>query len=252
MKNPRNILITGGSSGIGESLALEYAAPGVFLALTGRDTARLEAVAEHCRQLGADVTASTIDVRDRAAMESWIKQLDVEQPLDLVIANAGVGFSTSGDKSLAGIAEATFAVNVGGVFHTIHPAIEAMKTRGQGQIAILSSIAGLVGMPGHPAYSASKNAVRAYGEAMRGDMRRHGIEVSVICPGYVESRMTAQNRFKMPFLMTPGKAARIIAKGLARNKPRIAFPWQTYYAVRFLTFLPNGLVTALLSKGPTK
>lgn len=250
MKNPRNILITGGSSGIGEALALHYAAAGIFLALSGRDTERLEAVAARCRERGAAVTAEALDVTDRAAMEAWLRQVDDKNPLDLVIANAGVGFGAS--KSLADIAEVTFSVNVSGVFHTVHPAIDAMKTRGQGQIAILSSIAGLIGMPNHPAYSASKNAVRAYGEAMRGAMSRHGIEVNVICPGFVESRMTAENRFHMPFLMNSEKAASIIARGLARNKSRIAFPWPTYYAARLATFLPNGLLTRLLSMGPKK
>ena len=252
MKNPKNILITGGSSGIGEALALHYAAPGISLALSGRDSARLQAVAARCRDQGAEVIASTVDVADRSAMESWIRELDERNPLDLVFANAGVGFGFRRNMSLAKIAEATFAVNVSGVFHTVHPAIDAMKTRGQGQIAVVSSIAGLTGMPGHPAYSASKNAVRAYGEALRGAMKRHGIEVNVVCPGYVESRMTAQNRFKMPFLMTSEKAAGIIVRGLARNKPRIGFPWPTYSIVRFLTFLPSGLVSRLLSMGPGK
>lgn len=252
MKNPKSILITGGSSGIGEALALHYAAPGVFLALSGRDAARLQEVAARCRKQGALVTAETIDVTDRAAMESWLAGVDDERPLDLVIANAGVGFGSHGGMSLAEIAEATFAVNVDGVFHTVHPAIKAMKTRGRGQIAILASIAGLIGMPNHPAYSASKNAVRAYGEAMRGAMSRHGIEVNVICPGFVESRMTAQNRFHMPFLMDTGKAVRIIARGLARNKARIGFPWQIYYAVRLMSMLPTGPVTRLFSRGPEK
>jgi short-subunit dehydrogenase len=252
MKNPKNILITGGSSGIGEALALQYAAPGVFLALSGRDAARLAAVAERCREQGAEVSAETIDVTDRAAMEAWLAKVDDEHPLDLVVANAGVGFGSQTQMSLADIAEATFAVNVSGVFHTVHPAIKAMKTRGQGQIAILASVAGLIGMPNHLAYSASKNAVRAYGEALRGVMSRHGIEVNVICPGFVESRMTAENKFHMPFFMDSDKAARFITRGLARNKARIGFPWQLYYAVRLLGMLPIELATRLLGRGPEK
>lgn len=252
MKNPKNILITGGSSGIGEALAMHYAAPGIFLALSGRDAARLEAVAASCRELGAEVAAEIIDVADRAAMEGWLAKIDDGHPLDLVVANAGVGFGSQGQMSLADIAERTFAINVSGVFHTIHPAIQAMKTRGQGQIAIIASVAGIIGMPNHLAYSASKNAVRAYGEAMRGAMSRHGIEVNVVCPGFVESRMTAENKFHMPFFMDAGKAVRIIARGLARNKARIGFPWQIYYAVRFMSMLPTGPVTRLFSRGPEK
>ncbi len=249
MKNPRNILITGGSSGIGEALALHYAAPGIFLALSGRDTERLEAVAARCRERGAEVTAETVDVTDRAAMEAWMRQVDDKNPLDLVIANAGISIGRNASNTLADIAEKCFAANVSGVFHTIHPAIDAMTARARGQIAIVASVAGLMGMPGHPVYSASKNAVRAYGEALRGTLAPHGIEVNVICPGFIESRMTAKNDFPMPFIMTAEKTARIIARGLARNKARIVFPWQLYYLVRLMTFLPIGLATKLLSRG---
>ena len=249
MKNPRNILITGGSSGIGEALAMHYAAPGVFLALSGRDTARLEAVAARCREQGAEVAAETVDVTDRPAMEAWMHQVDAKKPLDLVIANAGISMGRNASNTLADIAEKSFAANVSGVFHTIHPAIDAMTARARGQIAIVASVAGLMGMPGHPVYSASKNAVRAYGEALRGTLAPHGIEVNVICPGFIESRMTAKNDFPMPFIMTAEKAARIIVSGLARNKARIAFPWQLYYLVRLITFLPIALATKLLGRG---
>ena len=249
MKNPRNILITGGSSGIGEALAMHYAAPGVFLALSGRDTARLEAVAARCREQGAEVAAETVDVTDRPAMEAWMHQVDAKKPLDLVIANAGISMGRNASNTLADIAEKSFAANVSGVFHTIHPAIDAMTARARGQIAIVASVAGLMGMPGHPVYSASKNAVRAYGEARRGTLAPHGIEVNVICPGFIESRMTAKNDFPMPFIMTAEKAARIIVSGLARNKARIAFPWQLYYLVRLITFLPIALATKLLGRG---
>ncbi|MCH8861631.1 MAG: SDR family NAD(P)-dependent oxidoreductase [Proteobacteria bacterium] len=249
MKNPRNILITGGSSGIGEALAMHYAAPGVFLALSGRDTARLEAVAARCREQGAEVAAETVDVTNRPAMEAWMHQVDAKKPLDLVIANAGISMGRNASNTLADIAEKSFAANVSGVFHTIHPAIDAMTARARGQIAIVASVAGLMGMPGHPVYSASKNAVRAYGEALRGTLAPHGIEVNVICPGFIESRMTAKNDFPMPFIMTAEKAARIIVSGLARNKARIAFPWQLYYLVRLITFLPIALATKLLGRG---
>lgn len=249
MKDPKNILITGGSSGIGEALALRYAGTGIFLALSGRDAARLEAVAAACRERGAEVAAGTVDVADRAAMEAWMRVVDEAHPLDLVIANAGISIGRNASNSLADIAEKCFAANVSGVFHTFHPAIDAMTARGGGQLAVVASVAGLLGMPGHPVYSASKNAVRAYGEALRGTLAPLGIEVNVICPGFIESRMTAKNDFPMPLIMTPEKAAGIIIRGLARNKARISFPWQLYYLVRLMTFLPIGLATKLLSRG---
>ena len=100
-----------------------------------------------------------------------------------------------------------------------------MATRGRGQLAVVSSLAGFRGLASSPAYSASKAAVRVYGEAMRGFAARYGVEVSVVCPGFVRSRLTATNQFPMPLLMDSDKAARIIAKGLERNRGRIAFPW---------------------------
>lgn len=251
MKATKSILITGASSGIGEALALHYAADGVSLALTGRNRERLEAVAEKCRARGADVSPKIIDVADKPAMQLFINELDDARPLDLVIANAGVGLPGK-DLSAGEIAEKTFAINVNGVFNTIHPALECMKARNGGQIAINSSVSALVGMPGAPAYSASKAAVLHYGEALRGVYAHRGIRINVICPGFVRTRMTAGNRFKMPFLMDSERAARIIARGLAKDKGVIGFPWQTYAAVRLLEILPRGFTGSLLRRSPRK
>ena len=113
-----------------------------------------------------------------------------------------------------------------------------MKERKQGQIAIMSSLSGYIGLPSAPAYSASKGAVKLYGEALRGALKKDGIQVNVICPGFVESRITDKNTFYMPFKMSANKAARIIATGLINNKPRIAFPLPMVFMVWFLSVLP--------------
>lgn len=252
MENPRSILITGASSGIGEALAEHYAAPGVTLAISGRNEERLRAVAERLRANGAEVIAARIDVADQAAMADWINEVDVRASLDLVVANAGIGVPAESGLPLAERTRKTFEVNVGGVFNTIHPALERMKARSRGQIAIVSSVAGLIGMPGFAPYSASKNAVRAYGEALRGVYGKHGIEINVICPGFVVSRMTAGNSFRMPFLVETGEAAKRIARGLARNKGRIVFPWPMYGFVRFLQILPVPLSERITRRGPRK
>ena len=252
MKNPKRILITGANSGIGEALALEYAAEGVFLAISGRNEERLQAVTKELQAKGATVDARVINVTDEAAMAVWIKSLAEEGPLDLVVANAGVGFGAGTKMSLHERAIKTFEVNVTGVFNTVHPAIDVMKQQGFGQIAIVSSIAGFLGMPGNPAYSASKNTVRAYGESLRGAYANRNIEVNVICPGYVISRMTAQNNHKMPFLMTSEKASKIIRKGLAKNKARIAFPFPMFALIRSLQALPYFIADKLLRAAPKK
>lgn len=252
MHNPQSILITGASSGIGAALALAYAAPGITLALSGRDATRVNEVAAAARDLGAAAHGCALDVADQPAMLQWIESADDEQPLDLVIANAGIGLGRADADTLADMTQQTFATNVHGVFHTVHPALERMTARGRGQIAIMSSIAGFLGMPGAVPYAASKAAVRSYGEGLRGAYHRQGIEVSVICPGFVESRLTARNRFRMPFMMDADKAARIIVKGLRRNKARIAFPWQTYYSIRLLHMLPAAMSDRLLRRSPSK
>ncbi|OHC74770.1 MAG: short-chain dehydrogenase [Rhodospirillales bacterium RIFCSPLOWO2_12_FULL_58_28] len=249
----RSILITGASSGIGEALAMAYAKPGVFLTISGRDEERLEAAAENCRRRGAEVVAGIIDVTERAAMLKWIKDADDRHPLDLVIANAG---TSAGSGGAAGESEEQvreiFAVNLTGVLNTLLPAIALMRPRKRGQLAIMSSIAAFRGMPGAPAYSASKAAVKAYGEALRGLLAPEGVQVSVICPGFVVSRMTAENKFPMPFLMDAGKAAQKIIHGLESDRPLIAFPWPMYMVMRIIGVLPARMADRLLNRMPKK
>lgn len=252
MRAPRSIVITGASSGIGEELALAYAAPGVVLALSGRDPARLGAVVERCRSLGAEVDGAVLDAADRDAMAGWLAAVDRRAPVDLVIANAGISAGTGGGMESEEQARRIFQVNLDGVLNTVHPLLPAMQARRRGQIALMASLAGFRGIPGAPAYCASKAAVRVYGESLRGDLAGQGVGVSVICPGFVKSRMTAVNRFPMPFLMETDRAARVIQRGLARNKARISFPWPMAAAVWLLAALPAGWTDALLRQAPRK
>ncbi len=185
-------------------------------------------------------------------MENWIKAADQSLPLDLVFANAGISGGTARDGEDEMQAREIFSVNLDGVLNTVWPAIHAMRPRKQGQLAILSSIAGFRGMPGAPAYSASKAAVLNYGDALRGMLADDGITVSVICPGYVVSRMTDANKFPMPFLMSAVRAAGIIKRRLARGKARIVFPWPMLWIVRTLQALPVAFTDPLLARLPKK
>ncbi len=242
-----SIVITGASSGIGEALALDYAQPGVALALSGRDAARLKAVAEACRAKGAIVDDGAIDVTDRAALAAWLLRVDDAQPVDLLIANAGVSID-NGQSSLDDFSRVrqTMAVNVDGVFNTVEPLVGRMIERRRGQIAVMASLASFIGLPYSASYNASKAAVRVWGESIRYVLKKHGVGVSVICPGFVTSRMTANAPFPMPFLMTAPQAAAIIRRGLARDRPRIAFPIGIKAAVWLGSTLPGRWTARLL------
>lgn len=257
MREPRSILITGASSGIGEELARLYARTGIFLALSGRNQARLAAVGEACRAAGAEVETETVDVRDAEAMAAWIDRVDAAHPLDLVVANAGIGAGSGRGGEHAAQVHKVFATNVDGVFNTILPAVERMRARPaeggfRGQVAIMSSLAGFRGFAGAPAYSASKAAIKVYGEGLRGELAASGIGVTVICPGFVKSRMTAHNKFWMPFLMETDRAAAVVRRGLARNRARIAFPWPLYAAIWAIAALPPWLTDFLFRRLPKK
>ena len=252
MRHPASILITGASSGIGAALARLYAAEGVSLALGGRDRGRLAAVAAACRSAGADVFEAALDAVDAGAMASWILEADARRPIDLAIANAGISAGNADGTETPAQTRAIFATNLDGLCNTVQPLLPPMRRRGRGQIALMSSLASFRGFPGAPAYCASKAAVRVWGEALRGDLAADGIEVSVICPGFVVSRMTAANEFPMPMLMPAEKAAQIIRRGLARNRARIAFPLPMYLASWLLAALPPGLTDSWLRRLPKK
>lgn len=247
-----NILITGASSGIGAALAREYAAAGAMLHLLGRNSERLQAVANDCRARGADVRTATIDVTDKEAMQAYIDKADAQTPLDLVIANAGISAGTGGTQEPPAQVENIFNVNVNGVLHTVQTAVARMVTRKRGHIAIVSSLAGVRALPSCPAYSASKAAVRYYGDALRGALHRDGVMVSVICPGYIHTPMTAVNDFWMPFVMDAERAAHKIRCGLNRRRARIAFPSPLYIPLCWLAALPNFLTDRLFRRLPAK
>ncbi|RAU21331.1 short-chain dehydrogenase [Paramagnetospirillum kuznetsovii] len=247
-----SVLVTGASSGLGAALARAYAEPGATLHLSGRDRDRLDAVAAACRDGGAEVHAATLDVTHAPAVAAWVAESEARAPLDLVIANAGISAGTHGGGESAAQVRAIFAVNVDGVFNTVMPALGPMMERRRGQIGIMSSLAGFRGFPGAPAYCASKAAVRVWGEGLRAEMAGKGVGVSVICPGFVETPMTAVNNFRMPLLMQVDEAAAIIRRGLAHDRGRIAFPWPMHVAARIAGCLPSRIMDAVAGFTPKK
>lgn len=248
-----NILITGASSGIGEALALQYAkSTALNLFISGRNSERLQEVTRLCQNLGAKIHPQVIDVTNREAMQNWIRDCNQLAPLNLVIANAGIGTTHDDTDSIY----QTFDTNLYGVLNTILPVIEIYQNRGskagEKSLAIISSIAGYHGLPTCPAYSASKAAVKAYGEALRVRLQPENIKVNIICPGFVRSRITDKNSCPMPFFMEAPAAAKIIAEGINANKAIISFPAPLRFSAWLGSILPNWLSDFIYSKLPYK
>lgn len=236
----RAIIITGASSGIGKALAIEYANKGIVLGLLGRDRARLEAVAMACREQGAVCEYASIDVRDNEALAAWLIAFDNKFPIELVIVNAGItGAPESGEVlERREVAQSLIDVNLAAVVKTTEAVVPLLSGRQSGQIAFVSSLAALRGMALTPVYSATKAGVKAYAEAMYDLLTPMGIDVSLICPGFVESPMSEQFPGPRPFMISAGKAAVLIRRGLEKRRYYIAFPWSFSMGLRILSVVP--------------
>jgi short-subunit dehydrogenase len=241
MQKARSVLITGASSGIGRALALEYAAAGSQLALSGRNQERLEAVAAECRGKGASVTVGLIDVRDRNKLAQWIYSVDDAHPIDVAIANAGVTAGTGMGRTRENpdIVRDVIATNLVGTINTIDPVVERMCMRGRGRIGVMGSIGALRGMPYCPSYSASKAAVHAYAEGLRGAIARQGVGVTIIAPGFVETPLNSALISPKPLIVSDRRAAHVIRRGLDRGRAVIAFPRALYYGLMLTRLLPR-------------
>ena len=238
---PRTILISGASSGIGAALALLYAQEKANLFLIARNPARLAAVAAQAQALGAAmVETGLIDVGDGQAVADWIAKADASFPIDLLIANAGITGGTSPDGRLETVEESArlFQTNVLGMAATVSAVLPGMAARGRGQIGIVSSIAAFLPLAGVPSYCASKAANLTYALSLRETLRPHGIQVSAICPGYVDTPLLARLEGRQPLLLSPADAANRIRRGLARNQRIIAFPAFFVFLTRLIALLP--------------
>jgi len=239
----RCVLITGATGGIGGALAVSYAEPGKTLILQGRNVDRLAELEAICTARGARVLTRALDIRDREALNAWLVELSTQEAPDLVIVNAGVNanIGSQGQGEHWADIEALVQVNVMAVMATVDAVLPAMRARGSGQIALVSSLAAWFGLPLTPSYCASKAAVKAYGEAIRGWLAPEGIRVSVVMPGYVETAMCQTMPGPKPFLWTPARAARAIRRGLEKNRARITFPFPLDLGTWFLAVLPAGV-----------
>jgi short-subunit dehydrogenase len=252
--SPNTILITGASSGIGAALARvhaqAYAKFGVTLLLWGRDEARLRQVAEDCRALGATVDTQLFDLRDAAGFAAKLSDADARTPIDLAIFNAGLGgvidqnaFGERPDIAQA-IAEVNFVAPVVGASQLA----AAMAKRGGGQVVLIGSISESFPLPMAPTYAASKAGLRMYAEALGLRMKKFGVLVTLVSPGFIDTPMSRGVTQPKPFLMDADKAARIIARDIALGSRVIVVPWQ-FRTIRAVTeFLPRALLRWVMSR----
>lgn len=248
---PQRVFITGASSGIGNALARFYASHGAQLGLVAR---RKELLEELNADLGGDCAIYPLDVRDAAFLEraaqDFIQRFGVP---DIVIANAGVsrGTLTEHKEDFAAF-KAVLEINVLGMVHTFQPFIEAMRKAGTGSLVGIASVAGIRGLPGAGAYSASKAAAISYLESLRVEMAPQGIAVTTIAPGYIRTPMTDVNSYKMPFLMDADVAAAKFAKAIARKRRFVVIPWQMGVMARLMRFVPPMLWDWAMKNAPHK
>ena len=241
---PLRVFLTGASSGLGAALAAHYAAGGAQLGLAARRTELLQSLAA---SLPGSHLLYPLDVTDQdalaAAAGDFVARAGVP---DIVIANAGVsvGTLTEHAEDLPAFAR-VFQVNVFGMAATFQPFIAPMRAARQGTLAGIASVAGIRGVPGAGAYSASKAAAINYLESLRVELCGSGIRVSTICPGYIETPMTAVNRYPMPFLLKADEAARRIARAIDRGTSYAVVPWQMAIVAKLLRLLPNAVNDAL-------
>jgi short-subunit dehydrogenase len=247
----RRIVITGASAGIGEALARRYAGPGTVIGLVARRREPMQALAS---SLPGRFEIYALDVADGAAMERAAREFCSRHGApDLVIANAGVSIGTHGDdpadvEKLRRVLE----INVVGLAATLAAFAPAMRAERRGTLCGIASVAGFRGLPGAGAYSASKAAAIAWLEALRVELVGSGVSVVTICPGYIDTPMTRVNRYRMPFLLPAGEAARRIARAIAARRRLVVIPWQMALVSVLLRLAPAWLYDRFAARAPRK
>ena len=241
------VFLTGASSGIGEALARHYAAQGATLGLFARRESELEQLAAALAP--APVATFAGDVRDCEALAragaDFIARFGVP---DVVIANAGIsrGALTDEPGDLPTF-RAVMDTNMLGIVHTFAPFVAAMRQARAGALVGIASVAGFRGIPGSGAYSASKAAAITYLESLRVELVGSGVAVVTVCPGFIETPLTARNPYAMPFIITADKAARLIARAIARRRRFYVLPWQMAWLGRLLKVAPRFLYDRVLA-----
>lgn len=252
--NARLVFITGASSGIGQALALRFAAAGWRLALAARRDDALRAWASSQRIEAARCHVYAADVRDPTSITGAGRAcMSVQGLPDAVIASAGisVGIDSAIYNDLE-VMRTTLETNLLGMAATFQPFIAPMRERRSGALVGVGSVAGIRGLPGHAAYCASKAGVISYCESLRGECRPFGVKVVTIAPGYIDTPLTRGNRYAMPFLLSPQAFAERAFNAIEAGTSYRVIPWQMGVVAKLLRVLPNWVFDRALAGRPRK
>ena len=243
------VVITGASSGLGQALGLRFYQSGYRLALMARRVQAVQAWAQSNSIRPDRLEIYNADVSDLDSIVAAGQDCLARQGVpDVVIANAGIsiGMDSAIRQDLDVMAK-TFATNTIGVAATFHPFIDAMTQRSCGTLVGIGSVAGIRGLPGHGAYCASKAALIAYCESLRGELKPLGVKVVTICPGYIDTPLTQKNSYSMPFLMPPEAFADQAYAAIVAGASYRVIPWQMGVVAKLLRLLPNALFDKALA-----
>lgn len=245
------VVISGASSGLGLALAQHYLQQGAIVAAFARRGELLQALSQ---QFPQQVHSYTLDVRDASALQQAAQDFITRAGVpDIIIANAGVSRGTLTDYAEDVDAfQQVMDINVMGVVKTFQPFLSSMRAAGNGTLVGVASVAGFRGLSGSGAYSASKAALISYLESLRVELYGSGVRVVTLCPGYIETPMTAVNPYSMPFILPADHAAQRIARVIAARTSFAVVPWQMGFVGYLLKKLPNWLYDWAFSKAPHK
>ena len=238
-----NIFITGGTTGIGLALAKLYLEEGHRVGICARNLSKFPVEIRNKYKL---LSCYEVDVTNREELHKAITSFAPVE-LDMVIANAGRSVGVKSKTPQFSVANEIIDINVKGVLNTFDIALEIMLPRKKGHLVATASVAGFMGLPGAGAYSASKAAVLKLCESYSLDLRRHGINVSAIAPGFIDTPLTQKNNHKMPFLMSAEKAAKLIKRALEKKKVLYVFPFRMKIVVSILDKMPRSLYRMLMN-----
>lgn len=245
----KTVLITGASSGIGRGLALDLAKRGARVGLLARRKGLLDEIVKEIQDDGGRAVALAANVQDLPAVREAVDQLQTDfGPIDVLVANAGVGVSNDAAALDASAVARVIGVNVIGAANCVAAVVPSMVDRGHGRLVAISSLAAYRGLPKSAAYCGSKAAVSAFFESLRLDLQGKGVEVTIIHPGFIKTPLTAGRHAQMPFLMELEDAITKIVWAIEKRRKSYAFPWQLATIVRAGMLMPNFMYDKIASK----